>query len=191
MIQRSAEGVDVTNYVRHALTVKTEGIDGVVKHYGELIDRFAKKNNPQDIFLAVISDEKYVMTFNPLYIASGNEQNGMYLELFPKNFQPMTVERFYSSPLCSAFKKCPIAGSGFFGLFKKEYAYTADFGYDYKGASSLVMQLLKEVFLSEGSTALEIYLAGDEDAVPDSIRYTLQGDIIESSGAGQNDFETI
>jgi len=192
LVQRAAEGVDVTNYVRHALTVKTEGVDGVVKHYCELIDRFATKNDPQDIFLGVLSDEKCVMTFNPRFKASGDEQNGMYLELFPKNFQRLTAERFYSSPLCDAFQKYPITGSGFLGLFKKEYAYTADFGYDYKGASSLVMQLLKEVFLSEErGTVLEIYIAGDEDNVPDSIRYTLQGDIIESSGAGQNDFETI
>ena len=189
LIQRAAEGKDVSNYVQHSQTIKTEGIDGVIKHYFELVDRFSPAYlHLPDIFLDVV-----INGYHQFSLWGSNEWGGIRLEFDNENLGS-AAQRFYDLPVYEAFSKVPYYELKFFGLIKKlaGYTYRIDMGYDYKGAANLLMQLVKEVFQAdEKNTLLEIYVPVDEDAVPDSITYTLHGDVVERSGAGQNDFETM
>lgn len=187
LIKFAAEGRDISNYLKDAARFSSSGLEKVLHEYTDLFTKYPDaglcweldwNGNP---IIGLTPASLYSSEFGPGY-AIDFKSDALK--------QVNALGRFLNSSAYEVF-------DSFSGLVNDNGEpvdlYLANFGYDYKGAMRLILQLLEDVFkVPLEETDSSIFLQpGDGNVVVDYISYNCKGDRIKRGGLGFNDFEEI
>ena len=138
LVQRAAEGKDVSAYVQVAKSYANEGLTSALKLYSTLL-----QEHPTEKSLQFIAESR--VTLIPNNFDKENQPNtgfSIYLNSASLEYNGV-LGRFKNSPLVQAFNMDRGTGWDNNGQAIKVTEYKLDFGYDYEGASKVVLQLLE------------------------------------------------
>ncbi|MBR3074524.1 MAG: hypothetical protein IKH11_02035 [Bacteroidales bacterium] len=176
LVQRAAEGHNVSRYVEYAKEYSNPGLSSAIKVYSDLLQQ-----HPEETSLGF----NVCKTINLQPNNTGREGNkaNTGFELMIPSF--MLAEngreaKLKNSPLIQAFKITKSEFTDDNGYSSVGNIYTLDFGYDYEGASKVILQLL-ELFnqnIDEGSVLIYDMTAPDTDELLSSFGM----DNLKSSG---------
>ena len=190
LVQRAAEGKDLLNYVKHASAYKSVGLEKVLKKYTEILQQ-----HPNNFLMASVKvNDQYPLQFLPRFtfalLRGETPEEGCYGLCLYLSCNQLSkhnaLARFQNSTVYSAFSIL-YDHQGNFGT-----VFLADFGWDYLGATALALQLLEDVFcIPTQETTYEIYdsfTLEEGDELVHSVTYNSHGEVIESRGAGKDEF---
>lgn len=173
LVQRAAEGNNVSRYVEYAEKYSNPGLSSAIKIYSDLLQQ-----HPEESSLGF----NVCKTINLKPNSEGNNANTGFELLIPSFMlaENGREAKLKNSPLIQAFKITRSEFTDDDGNTSVGNIYTLDFGYDYEGASKVVLQLL-EIFnlnLDEGAVAIYDMTAPDTDELLSSFGM----DNLKSSG---------
>lgn len=183
LVQRAAEGKDLSSYVKAASEYKNEGVKKVVRKYTNLVKEF-----PSDPFILTIYDNSGNgdrFAFMPS-LGSKKKATGIKLIL---NYSTLKEQKIYGS-----FINAPVSSV----FFKNESmetiddenddCFAADFGFDYEEATRVVLQLIELYGIPENEISFSIIWDVDEG---NEIMYNGKGVVVRRTGYGKNDFKEL
>lgn len=167
LVQRAAEGIDVSNYVEQAALYHNPQVEAMIKLYSDTLKQvLGQTRNGEDKLILTFKLGSSVGLFLPDKNLSG------YGIVLGKQFLKKAglLDSFCDSTLRTVFSEYP----GEYG------SYRLDFGYDYEGATSVLLQLFELFGEDPNSQEYRLQYADNH------IVYDNQGSIIESNCDYQN-----
>ena len=141
LIQRAIEGKDVSAYVHVAKNYYNQGLASALKLYSNLLQEHPTENSLQFI----VNNTVNLIANNYDSKVEDNQNNtGFLINLSSSSLEDDGVlGKFKNLPLFQAFNKSSVKSWNGEGQVIEETEYSLDFGYDYEGASKVVLQLLE------------------------------------------------
>ena len=184
LIQRAIEGKDVSAYVHVAKNYYNQGLASALKLYSNLLQEHPTEKSLQfiaegkvtlipDNFQSKIEDNQPNTGFSIYLNSLGLEYNGM-------------LGKFKNSSLVQAFSISSGTGWDGNGQATKVTEYKLDFGYDYEGASKVVLQLL-ELFGVSVEESTFVISDGGSDLEDEIDMLGLSASDVESLGLNSSD----
>lgn len=186
LVQRAAQGMDVSNYVLDAARFRSSVLEAVLQKYTD----FFMKYPDSGLCWELDWNGKTVLALSPASYYSSELGPGYAIDIKSDALQDANAYgRFLNS---SAFK----VFDSYSGLENEQGKpvdlYLAIFGFDYKGAMRLILQLLEEVYqIPYEETDSSIFAQPISGNIVDSIDFNSKGEIVKRGGLGRNDFEGI
>jgi ribosomal protein L32 len=179
LVQRASEGKDVSMYVQVAKKYNNQGLASAIKLYSNLL-----KEHPAEKNLQFIAERK--VTLIPDNFDSESDDNqpntGFSLCLNSVGLEHNGVlGKFRNSPLIQAFNMSnEMIWEVGTGQETMGTVYKLDFGYDYEGASKVVLQLLELFGVNVEESTFVIYDGGADF-----------NNLVDMTGLSASDLESL
>ena len=160
LIQRAIEGKDVSAYVHVAKNYYNQGLASALKLYSNLLQEHPTENSLQFI----VNNTVNLIANNYDSKVEDNQNNtGFLINLSSSSLEDDGVlGKFKNLPLLQAFNKSSVKSWNGEGQVIEETEYSLDFGYDYEGASKVVLQLLELYGMNIEESTFRIYDGGPD-----------------------------